>query len=95
MTIAVNRNLNNCENSPKKSSFRICIPAVHIISFRNSSESVPIASQSQEQLARLQNRKNSLESVVDNQTIFNAEKILKSRRRNGETQYLVKWVGCP
>ena len=62
---------------------------------RNSSESVPVVSQSQEQLARLQNRKNSHESVVDNQTIFNAGNILKSHRRNGETQYLVKWVGYP
>ena len=35
MTIAVNRNLSNCENSPKKWSHThfICIPAVHIISF--------------------------------------------------------------
>ena len=32
---------------------------------------------------------------IDNQTIFNAEKILRHRVRNGQTQYLVKWAGYP
>ena len=33
--------------------------------------------------------------VVDNETIFNAEKILKRRKRSGKNEYLVKWLGYP
>ena len=37
-----------------------------------------------------------LEQVtIDNKTIFNAEKILKCRKRKGKNQYLVKWLGYP
>lgn len=32
---------------------------------------------------------------IDNETVFNAEKLLRSRKRNGQDQYLVKWVGYP
>ena len=32
---------------------------------------------------------------IDNQEIFNAEKILCHPVRNGQTQYLVKWAGYP
>lgn len=32
------------------------------------------------------------ESLIDNQTVFNANKILDTRKVNGEIQYLVKWV---
>ena len=35
------------------------------------------------------------QNTVDNQTVFNAEKILKRRKRKGKNQYLVKWVGYP
>ena len=33
--------------------------------------------------------------TIDNQTVFRAEKILKSRKRKGKRQYLVKWFGYP
>ena len=66
---------------------------VQALDNRNSSESVPVASQSQAELSSSQNGEHSHQSVVDNPTIFNAEKIFKSLGRNGETQYLVKWVG--
>ena len=32
---------------------------------------------------------------IDNETVFNAEKILRHRVQNGQTQYLVKWSGYP
>jgi len=31
--------------------------------------------------------------VVDNKSIFRAEKILKRRKRKGKTQHYVKWLG--
>ena len=34
-------------------------------------------------------------TLIDNETIFNAEKLLRSRKRNGQLQYLVKWAGYP
>jgi len=34
-------------------------------------------------------------SLIDDETIFNAEKILKSRTKNGKIQYLVKWANYP
>lgn len=33
--------------------------------------------------------------LIDNTTVFSAEKLLKSRKHNGQTQYLVKWEGYP
>ncbi len=35
------------------------------------------------------------EVVVDNQTIFSAEKILELRKRSGKGEYLVEWLGYP
>ena len=35
------------------------------------------------------------EVVVDNETVFNAEKILKRRKQSGKNEYLVKWLGYP
>ena len=35
------------------------------------------------------------ESLIDNQTVFNDEKILNTWKVNGEIQYLVKWVNYP
>lgn len=34
-------------------------------------------------------------SLIDDETIFNAEQILESRMRGGQTQYLVKWAKYP
>lgn len=34
-------------------------------------------------------------TLIDNQTVFNAEKLLKTRTVNGEKQYLVKWTNYP
>ena len=34
-------------------------------------------------------------SLIDNQTVFNAEQILDTRKVNGDIQYLVKWVNYP
>ena len=33
--------------------------------------------------------------VIDNQLIFDAERILKKRKRKGKMQYKVKWLGHP
>ena len=33
--------------------------------------------------------------VIDDETVFRAEKILKSRRKKGKMQYLVKWFDFP
>ena len=33
--------------------------------------------------------------VIDNQSIFAAERILKKRKRKGKMQYKVKWLGYP
>ena len=41
------------------------------------------------------NTASSVSPEIDNQTIFNAERLLKSRVQDGKTQYLVKWVGFP
>lgn len=34
-------------------------------------------------------------NLIDGETIFNAEQILESRTREGQTQYLVKWANYP
>ena len=33
--------------------------------------------------------------VIDDETVFRVEKILKSRRKKGKMQYLVKWFDVP
>ena len=33
--------------------------------------------------------------VIDNQSIFAAERVLKKRKRKGKMQYKVKWLGYP
>ena len=46
---------------------------------------------------QLQNAKESTPEaiVIDNETVFRAEKILKHRKRNGKVEYLVKWLFFP
>ena len=46
---------------------------------------------------QLQNAKETTPEavVIDNKTVFNAEKILKHRKRNGKVEYLVKWLNFP
>ena len=34
-------------------------------------------------------------ALIDNETVFNAEKLLDTRIANGTVQYLVKWAGFP
>ena len=43
----------------------------------------------------LQTQSQPEQLTVDNQTIFGAERILKRRKRKGQNQYLVKWLGYP
>ena len=40
-------------------------------------------------------RKDDNQFVIDNQTIFAAEKILKRRKRKDRVQYKVKWLNYP
>ena len=35
------------------------------------------------------------ETLIDDETMYNAEKILECRTLNGQVQYLVKWAGYP
>ena len=46
---------------------------------------------------QLQNAKESTPEavVIDNETVFSAEKILKHQNRNGKVEYLVKWLNYP
>ena len=46
---------------------------------------------------QLQNAKESTPEaiVIDNETVFSAEKILKHRKRNGKVECLVKWLSFP
>ena len=46
---------------------------------------------------QLQNAKESTPEaiIIDNETVFSAEKILKHRKRNGKVEYLVKWLFFP
>ena len=50
---------------------------------------------SQGQLDAPDQRKDENQFVIDNQTIFAAEKILKRRKRKGRVQYKVKWLNYP
>lgn len=34
-------------------------------------------------------------TLIDNREVFQAEKLLKSRRRQGNQEYLVKWANYP
>lgn len=62
-------------------------PVVRTERNQGSSAEPPVGqSQSQSHLQQV---------TVDDQTIFNAEKILKRRKRKGKNQYLVKWLGYP
>ena len=42
-------------------------------------------------------QENKLDSshLIDNKTVFNAERLVARRIKNGEREYLVKWVGYP
>ena len=63
-----------------------CFEVEQSVSAGNSAQTSPpnhVVSQPQQQI------------TVDNQTVFNAENILKRRKRKGKNQYLVKWVGYP
>lgn len=35
------------------------------------------------------------QTLIDNETVYNAEKLLKQRTVNGQAKYLVKWAGFP
>ena len=54
-------------------------------------------SQREKSKNQLQNAKESTPEaiVIDNETVFSAEKILKHRKRNGKVEYLVKWLFFP
>ena len=43
----------------------------------------------------IESRDEKAPSLIDNDTVFNAEKLLKTRTWNGQVEYLVKWVGYP
>ena len=49
--------------------------------------------QTNTQNAQLQSDSN--QNLIDNQTVFNAETILKCRKKKGKTEYFVKWLGYP
>ena len=42
-----------------------------------------------------QENKLDLSHLIDNKTVFNAERLVAMRIKNGEREYLVKWVGYP
>ena len=46
---------------------------------------------------QLQNTKDSTPEaiVIDNETVFSAQKILTHRKRNGKVEHLVKWLTFP
>ena len=48
-----------------------------------------------ETLVASQPQPSSQKSVIDNQSVFRAEKILQSRKKKGQKQFLVKWYGYP
>ena len=49
----------------------------------------------QEALERSNQQLDDDQVVIDNQSIFAAERILKKRKRKGKLQYKVKWLGYP
>ena len=52
-------------------------------------------SHSQEALESSNKQLDDDQVVIDNQSIFAAERILKKRNRRGIMQYKVKWLGYP
>ena len=52
-------------------------------------------SHSQEALESSNQQLDDDQVVIDNQSIFAAERILKKRKRKGKMQYKVKWLGYP
>ena len=52
-------------------------------------------SYSQESLDSSNQQLDDDQVVIDNQSIFAAERILKKRKRKGKLQYKVKWLGYP
>ncbi|XP_044163758.1 uncharacterized protein LOC122948058 [Acropora millepora] len=52
-------------------------------------------SHSQEALESSNQQLDDDQVVIDNQSIFAAERILKKRKRKGKMQYRVKWLGYP
>ena len=59
---------------------------------KESNESVQETTKNQ-----LQNAKESTpeEIIIDNETVFSAEKILEHRKRNGKVEDFVKWLLYP
>ena len=52
-------------------------------------------SHSQEALESSNQQLDDDQVVIDNQSIFAAERILRKRKRKGKMQYKVKWLGYP
>ena len=52
-------------------------------------------SHSQEALESSNQQLDNDQVVIDNQSIFAAERILEKRKRKGKMQYKVKWLGYP
>ena len=52
-------------------------------------------SHSQEALESSNQQLDDDQVVIDNQSVFAAERILKKRKRKGKMQYKVKWLGYP
>ena len=76
-------NAHNLTSSPTTDCLPIANPEAHATptteSGRLRNSALDIASQ----------------ALIDNDTVYNAERLPKSRHQNGQTQYLVKWVGYP
>ena len=53
------------------------------------------STQSDQQNRPVQPQLNADHSVIDDESIFRAERILKSRKKKGKTEYLVKWHNYP
>ena len=52
-----------------------------------------LLSEEENRLEQLQSHPDDI--VIDDETVFRAEKILKPRRKKGKMQYLVKWFDFP